>query len=88
MSFLSSSKAKGDTKTMDYITCEKRKNAPKINVLICEKKCQDAKTCKGYLNYLQIHSVSAVINETPLEEENIPSADPSSENISPLSAGK
>lgn len=69
---------------MDYITCEKRKNAPKINVLICEKKCQDAKTCKGYLNYLQIHSVSAVINEVPPEGETIPTSDQNS----PLSVGK
>ena len=73
---------------MNYITCEKRKNAPKINVLICEKKCQDAKTCKGYLNYLQIHSVSAVINEVPPEGENIPSADQALDKNSPLSVGK
>lgn len=69
---------------MDYITCEKRKNAPKINVLICEKKCQEAKTCKGYLNYLQIHSVSAVINEVPPEGETIPTSDQNP----PLSVGK
>ena len=48
--------------TMDYITCEKRKNTPKINVLICEKKCQHAKKCKPYLNYLQIQSVKTVLN--------------------------
>ena len=73
---------------MDYITCEKRKNAPKINVLICEKKCQEAKTCKGYLNYLQIHSVNAVINGSPPEGENIPSADQASEKSPPLGIGK
>ena len=73
---------------MDYITCEKRKNAPKINVLICEKKCQEAKTCKGYLNYLQIHAVSAVINGSPPEGESLPSADQASEKSSPLSVGK
>ena len=73
---------------MDYITCEKRKNAPKINVLICEKKCQVAKTCKEYLNYLKLQSVSAVINGSPPEDGDLPSADQSSEKSSPLSVGK
>ena len=73
---------------MEYITCEKRKNAPKINVLICEKKCQDAKTCKGYLNYLQIQCVNAVINGSPQKGEDISRADQSLENSSPPSVGK
>lgn len=73
---------------MDYITCENRKNAPKINVLICEKKCQEAKTCKAYLNYLQIQSVSATLNGTHREGKDLPSADQLSESSSPLSAGK
>jgi hypothetical protein len=73
---------------MDYITCESRKNAPKINVLICEKKCQEAKTCKAYLNYLQIQSVSAALNRTPSEREDLPAADQLPENSSPLSVGK
>jgi hypothetical protein len=73
---------------MDYITCEKRKNSPKINVLICEKKCQEAKTCKAYLNYLQVQSVSAALNGTPSEGKDLPSADQLPENGSPLSVGK
>ena len=73
---------------MDYITCENRKNSPKINVLICEKKCQEAKTCKAYLNYLQIQSVSASLNGTPPEREDLPAADQLPENSSPLSVGK
>ena len=48
---------------MDYITCEKRKNSPKINVLICEKKCEHAKKCKPYLNYLKAQSSRVPINE-------------------------
>jgi hypothetical protein len=48
---------------MDYITCEKRKNSPKINVLICEKKCGHAKICKPYLNYLKAQSSNAAISE-------------------------
>ena len=73
---------------MDYITCESRKNAPKINVLICEKKCQEAKTCKAYLNYLQIQSVSSALNGNPPEKEDLPAADQLPENSSPLSVGK
>ena len=73
---------------MDYITCEKRKNSPKINVLICEKKCQDAKTCKAYLNYLNVQSVSAVLNGAPPKGEDLPSVNQSSEKGSPLSVNK
>ena len=73
---------------MDYITCENRKNSPKINVLICEKKCQEAKTCKAYLNYLQIQSVSAALNGTSPEGKDLPAADQLPENNSPLSVSK
>jgi len=55
---------------MDYITCEKRKNSPKINVLICEKKCEHAKTCESYLNYLKAQSSKASTSEcAPAEED-------------------
>jgi len=57
--------------SMDYITCEKRKNAPKLNVLICEKKCEYAETCKTYLNYLQEHSRKASLSECNSEVEEI-----------------
>jgi len=48
---------------MDYITCERRKNSPKINVLICEKKCEHAKKCKSYFNYMKVKSSRVPINE-------------------------
>jgi len=56
---------------MMYITCEKRKNAPKINVVICEKKCEHAKTCKPYLNFLQTAPHTATLGETAPEGEGI-----------------
>ena len=56
---------------MDYITCEKRKNAPKINVLICEKKCEHAETCKSYLSYLKAKSATVSINECATFGEDI-----------------
>jgi ABC-type metal ion transport system substrate-binding protein len=73
---------------MDYITCENRKNSPKINVLVCEKKCQEAKTCKAYLNYLQIQSVNTALNGSHREGKDLPAADQLPENTSPLRAGK
>jgi len=73
---------------MDYITCETRKNAPKINVLICEKKCQHAKTCKPYLNYLKVRSATAALKDCPLEGEDLLSINESPQKTPPLSVGK
>jgi hypothetical protein len=49
---------------MDYITCEKRKNAPQINVLICEKKCKHLKTCSSYRSYCKMKTITASLNES------------------------
>ena len=62
---------KGVEENMDYITCEKRKNAPKINVLICEKKCEHAEICKSYLSYLKAKSATVSINECATAGEDI-----------------
>jgi len=48
---------------MNYITCATRKNAPKINVLVCENKCQHAETCKPYLSYLETTPVNFSAND-------------------------
>jgi len=48
---------------MSYITCATRKNSPKINVLVCEKKCQHAKTCKAYLSHLAANPVNFSAND-------------------------
>jgi len=50
---------------MDYITCEKRKNAPQINVLVCEKKCKQANSCSTYLSYAKMKSLTRSLNECP-----------------------
>lgn len=74
---------------MNYITCEKRRNAPKINVLICEKKCEHAKTCNPYLNYLQEQSSKLSISEcNPEVEEMITVESPSIKKIPSLVVGK
>jgi hypothetical protein len=35
----------------DYIFCTKKKNAPRIDVRICEKKCPYKEECQEYLAY-------------------------------------
>jgi len=63
----------GMKENMDYITCERRKNSPMINVLICEKKCEHAKICKPYLNYLKAQSSKASTSESaPAEGDPLP----------------
>jgi hypothetical protein len=73
---------------MDYITCETRKNAPKINVLICEKKCQHATTCKPYLTYLKVRSATAALTDCQLEGEELLAINETPQNTTPLTAGK
>jgi len=74
---------------MDYITCEKRKNSPKINVLICEKKCEHAKTCNPYLNYLKEQSSKASKSEgAPVGDDLISIKSSTTKKSSLLSVGK
>jgi hypothetical protein len=47
---------------MDYVTCDRRKNAPQINVLICEKKCKHLNTCSTYLSYAKVKSLTASLS--------------------------
>lgn len=35
----------------DYIVCEKRGSHPRINVKICEHRCEHAETCLSYQDY-------------------------------------
>lgn len=35
----------------DYIFCTKKKNTPRIDVRICEKKCLYKEECREYLAY-------------------------------------
>ena len=71
---------------MNYITCEKRRNAPKINVLICEKKCEHAKTCKPYLSYLKEQSSNISTGECAPAGEDLISLKSSNAKKSPLIA--
>ncbi len=50
---------------MDYVTCDRRKNSPQINVLICEKKCQHRNSCSAYLSYAKVKSLAASLSNGP-----------------------
>jgi len=37
-----------------YIVCHKKRNAPRINVRICQEKCPLKNECQEYSNYLKV----------------------------------
>ena len=53
----------------DYIVCHKKRNAPRMNVRICEAKCPLKNECKEYMGYLMkasvIHKPIPVSAEAP-----------------------
>lgn len=36
----------------NYIVCNKKRNAPRLNVRFCDEKCPLKNDCKEYLTYL------------------------------------
>jgi len=55
----------------DYIVCHKKRNAPRINVRICQEKCPLKNECEGYSGYLK---VSVIQNPIPASHEGPPVA--------------
>ncbi len=52
----------------DYIVCQKKRNTPRIDVRICEKKCPLKEACEAYKAYLRQtfdHRQIPVSPETP-----------------------
>jgi len=45
----------------DYIVCRKKRNNPRMNVRICQKKCTEKNDCKEYIAH----------SKTAIETENI-----------------
>ena len=37
-----------------YIVCTKKRNNPRVDVRICQKKCHEKNECKAYLTSLKI----------------------------------
>jgi hypothetical protein len=38
----------------DYIVCHKKRNAPRLSIRICQKKCTSKNDCKHYLATLKM----------------------------------
>jgi hypothetical protein len=57
----------------DYIVCQKKRNAPRMNVRVCEKRCPFKHECEAFL----------ACNRAPADERRIPI---SSDNPSPVIA--
>lgn len=55
----------------DYIVCHKKRNAPRINIRICQEKCPFKNECQDYSSYLKV-SVSQ--KPIPLSAEVPPAA--------------
>jgi len=50
----------------DYIVCNKKRNNPRMNIRICQKKCKLIEKCKEYLSY---HENLAQSENGPLSAE-------------------
>jgi len=38
----------------DYIVCQKKRNNPRMDIRICERKCPEKEECKEYLAYHRV----------------------------------
>ena len=38
----------------DYIVCQKKRNNPRMDVRICERRCSQKEECKEYLAYHRV----------------------------------
>ena len=56
----------------DYIVCHKKRNAPRINVRICQEKCPLRNDCKEYSSYLM--KISVINKPIPVSAEGPPVA--------------
>jgi hypothetical protein len=50
----------------DYIVCQKKRNNPRMDVRICERRCQENGECKEYLAY---HRAAPQPAQPPLQAE-------------------
>ena len=45
----------------NYIVCEKRANQSRIHVKICQYRCENAKACQAFQDYLNTHSADKMV---------------------------
>ncbi|MBN2060312.1 MAG: hypothetical protein JW882_07830 [Deltaproteobacteria bacterium] len=50
-----------------YIVCQKKRNNPRMDVRICEKKCDQKDTCNEYLSF---HKLAHQEGSIDIHEEN------------------
>ena len=50
----------------DYIVCQKKRNNPRMDVRICERKCPQKGECKEYLAH---HGVASQGAQPPLQTD-------------------
>ena len=51
----------------NYIVCQKKRNNPRMDIRICEKKCDQKDNCDEYLS---IHKITSQEGSTDLQVEN------------------
>ena len=53
----------------NYIVCQKKRNNPRMDVRICEKKCDQKNNCDEYLSF---HKLTPQEGSADLQVENGP----------------
>jgi hypothetical protein len=49
-----------------YIVCQKKRNNPRMDVRVCQKKCNWKEDCKPYISY---HKILVQDKDAPLSAE-------------------
>jgi hypothetical protein len=45
----------------NYIICEKRGNLPRIHVKICQHRCEHAKACEAFQDYMKAKASAEMV---------------------------
>jgi hypothetical protein len=45
----------------NYIICEKRSNLPRIHVKICQHRCEHAKDCQAFQDYVKAQAPAEMV---------------------------
>jgi hypothetical protein len=47
-----------------YIVCEDRANHSRIHVKICQQRCENARTCGAFQDYVTTHSAGGTVKDS------------------------
>lgn len=59
----------------DYIVCPNKRNAPRVNILVCRERCPMNKECPSYATHFSI-SLPEESLHLPLKAEKVPAVAP------------